>query len=361
MRFPDFQRHGFTLIELLVVIAIIAVLAAILFPVFASAREKARQTTCVNNLRQIAVALNMYVQDNNEQLLPLPSASDTTTPWSEMLPKLPNALFDCPTPTQNSSVKGNVTSPKYGYNAMLYGKAMAQLKTPSKTVMVADLSKMGMLGHYTFSSSTIGTFLDFRHSGAINLAMADGSVRAQNAGASAITSLLTAGISFAADGNGQSITFAPAPGQTYLVAANYGNARPYMWAGQSGTLSADMLFDGVNNENTDYLYNPSTWTAGIKGLSPQVVPTKFTMMPRNGLFRFGSGTLKLLGHPAASTSNSNWVTIATITTGLPTAQQFYSYPVSTYSAFSDLAVNFYSANSADQGDVDEIEIWGYTY
>jgi prepilin-type N-terminal cleavage/methylation domain-containing protein/prepilin-type processing-associated H-X9-DG protein len=57
------RRHGFTLIELLVVIAIIAILAAILFPVFARAREKARQTTCLSNLKQIALASQMYSQD----------------------------------------------------------------------------------------------------------------------------------------------------------------------------------------------------------------------------------------------------------------------------------------------------------
>ena len=57
---------GFTLIELLVVIAIIAILAAILFPVFAQAREKARQTACLSNLKQIGLGLNMYVQDNDE-------------------------------------------------------------------------------------------------------------------------------------------------------------------------------------------------------------------------------------------------------------------------------------------------------
>ena len=61
-------KHGFTLIELLVVIAIIAILAAILFPVFAQAREKARQITCVSNQKQMGLALLQYVQDNDEYL-----------------------------------------------------------------------------------------------------------------------------------------------------------------------------------------------------------------------------------------------------------------------------------------------------
>src|SRR5262249_35979464 len=61
-------QRGFTLIELLVVIAIIAILAAILFPVFAQARESARLSACLSNQKQIGSALTMYLQDNDERL-----------------------------------------------------------------------------------------------------------------------------------------------------------------------------------------------------------------------------------------------------------------------------------------------------
>ena len=67
------MRRGFTLIELLVVIAIIAILAAILFPVFAKAREKARQASCLSNMKQILLGSLMYAQDYDERLHPLMS------------------------------------------------------------------------------------------------------------------------------------------------------------------------------------------------------------------------------------------------------------------------------------------------
>ena len=60
------RRKAFTLIELLVVIAIISILAAILFPVFARARESARRTSCLSNLKQIGLGIMMYVQDYDE-------------------------------------------------------------------------------------------------------------------------------------------------------------------------------------------------------------------------------------------------------------------------------------------------------
>jgi len=126
-------RRGFTLIELLVVIAIIAILAAILFPVFATAREKARQSQCISNAKQIGTAVFMYNQDYDE-IMPLffrnygAAGRDS---WASLVqPYVKNwALFRCPnmadatsggTSIWTSANKNNLCIwPGYGYN--VYG------------------------------------------------------------------------------------------------------------------------------------------------------------------------------------------------------------------------------------------------
>jgi len=90
------KQHGFTLIELLVVIAIIAILAAILFPVFGRAREKARQTSSASNCRQLSLAVSMYVQDSDETY---PKADHSATSyWPQLLlPYMKNKdILRCP-------------------------------------------------------------------------------------------------------------------------------------------------------------------------------------------------------------------------------------------------------------------------
>ncbi|MEN6643068.1 MAG: DUF1559 domain-containing protein [Armatimonadia bacterium] len=96
------MRRGFTLIELLVVIAIIAILAAILFPVFAKAREKARQSSCLSNVKQLALAALSYAQDYDEMFPGIFQQAWSGNPsylmWEDcILPYVKNSqIFKCP-------------------------------------------------------------------------------------------------------------------------------------------------------------------------------------------------------------------------------------------------------------------------
>ena len=117
------ERRGFTLIELLVVIAIIAILAAILFPVFAKARDKARQTTCQNNLKQMGLAHKLYLDDYDGVFAPnvgynlLGQSSGGQLPWPDFL-KLYNKSLDSYTcPSDNHTYSYSRNTQEGGYDA----------------------------------------------------------------------------------------------------------------------------------------------------------------------------------------------------------------------------------------------------
>ena len=111
------KKRGFTLIELLVVIAIIAILAAILFPVFAKAREKARQSSCSSNLKQLSLAALQYMQDYDEKYMQCggyqtPSLLLQRGDWMFTLePYIKNQqLWDCPSYNNSGFQSGGIWS-----------------------------------------------------------------------------------------------------------------------------------------------------------------------------------------------------------------------------------------------------------
>lgn len=167
MRSGKISPNGFTLIELLVVITIIAILAAILFPVFAKAREKARQASCTNNQRQIATAILMYVQDNDETFFPELSSSA----WSTLLtPYNGPQIYDCP----SCSSKGNNSTPDYAFNTEYFGIALGEITDIPATCLTAD-AKRGV------TKATDDSELDERHNNLLIASFADGHAEARKA------------------------------------------------------------------------------------------------------------------------------------------------------------------------------------
>ncbi len=198
------MRRGFTLIELLVVIAIIAILAAILFPVFARAREKARQTSCLSNLKQLALSTLMYVQDYDETFpkcyqQPAPWAACGVVTWLDLIqPYAKNVqVLRCPSVSNNGDTSGLTflcglpfNQVGYGWNigtdrliggrqcadglGYLYNDggpwvALGDCTVPSQTFMLGD----GVV--YTWGE-TDGDPLDYSqiHNGGANYAFVDG-------------------------------------------------------------------------------------------------------------------------------------------------------------------------------------------
>lgn len=177
------MRKGFTLIELLVVIAIIAILAAILFPVFARAREKARQASCLSNLKQLGLGILMYAQDYDETTLPLytqnipsytlPNGTVRTAGimlWhTELYPYVKNVqLYNCP--SDNVTFAGEYTGGgSYGLNSLADNLSLGAAVHPSENMILAEAQ-----GSDSYNLDGDAGEMAGRHNEGLNNAFLDG-------------------------------------------------------------------------------------------------------------------------------------------------------------------------------------------
>jgi prepilin-type N-terminal cleavage/methylation domain-containing protein/prepilin-type processing-associated H-X9-DG protein len=173
------RGNGFTLIELLVVIAIIAILAAILFPVFARAREKARQTSCLSNVRQLGLGIRMYIDDFDEYF---PSRYQGGAWYNVIRPYVKNdQIFICPSDDRI----GTDTPPTLSYGACCGGAfrpehwertRLGMIEEPAQRIMVWESTSY--INHYPRCANS-GSRCDngtvtVRHNGGVNHIYFDG-------------------------------------------------------------------------------------------------------------------------------------------------------------------------------------------
>ena len=173
------MKRGFTLIELLVVIAIIAILAAILFPVFARAREKARQSSCLSNVKQIMLGVLMYAQDYDERLIPgaLPQPGRD---WHVLLgPYLKNVqVLYCPSSLPGMGYGWNYSEFGYYYTTPGTGwaTALAEIDKPAEAILLGGCedyeARNRTYSRYLYKASA--TLLPARHNEGGNMGLCDG-------------------------------------------------------------------------------------------------------------------------------------------------------------------------------------------
>ncbi len=178
------RRSGFTLIELLVVIAIIAILAAILFPVFARAREKARQASCLSNVKEIALAALMYLEDYDGIMPPTVGSHDhyysNGGKWwyDRVMPYIKNnQVLLCPSETGRGWTMTGWYACHYAINYWAANQLLIDVKYPAGMVMLLDTQSARNYFKGTVQPTDWAAWpgkTAARHNGGLNIGFMDG-------------------------------------------------------------------------------------------------------------------------------------------------------------------------------------------